>query len=396
MATKIKGGGDRNDGMTKEQSNWEVLQSQLSTCKEGVGYAHTLPPACYASPFVTEIEIERVFRRAWISVGRHDRVSSPGAYCTFEIADTPVIVLRDKKNSLRAFANCCRHRGARLLQGEGTCRAISCPFHCWTYNLNGDLIAAPHMGETREFDKARHGLIELTIDQRAGFTFLCLDPNPPALDAHLGDFEELHAPWPLQSLVTTRRQEMTVNCNWKAFLEVFNEYYHLRYVHPNSIDSLYGTPDPGDATTGAYASQFGQTHGTGALLEDQQDHALPPMPRLKGRWATGARYSWIFPNMTFAAGTDSIWVYEAYPLGPDHCRVHQSICFPPETVARSDFDEKVAHYYRRLDAALTEDIAALENQHAGLKSPLARPGRYSTSMEPNLAHFANWYADILI
>jgi phenylpropionate dioxygenase-like ring-hydroxylating dioxygenase large terminal subunit len=188
---------------------------------------------------------------------------------------------------------------------------------------------------------------------------------------------------------------MVVNCNWKAFLEVFNEYYHLRYVHPNSIDSLYARPEPANATTGAYASQFGETQGTGALLEDQQAQALPPMPQLKGRWAEGARYTWIFPNMTFAAGKDSLWVYEAYPLGPHRCQVHQTICFPPETVARPDFAEKAAHYYARLDAALAEDVVALENQHAGLNSPLARPGRFSTLMEPNVASFASWYADRL-
>ena len=96
--------------------------------------------------------------------------------------------------------------------------------------------------------------------------------------------------------------------------------------------------------------------------------------------------------MTFAAGKDALWVNEAYPLGPERCKVRQTICFPPETVALSNFGDKAAYYYRRLDAALEEDIEALENQQKVLASPFAIPGRFSTLMEPNVATFANWYA----
>ena len=381
--------------MSDSLSNWNHLRDQLNASKRTVSEAETLPPACYTSQSVAEAEVNKIFRQTWIGVGRCDGLDAPGAYRALEIAGTPVIILRNKHGALRAFANSCRHRGARLLQGEGNCRTISCPFHCWTYNLDGELVAAPRMEETANFDKTEYGLIELAVEQRAGFAFLCLDRTVCDLDIHLGDFEQLHAPWPLQSLISTRRQDLFVNCNWKAFLEVFNEYYHLRYVHPNSINSLYAPPDPADVTRGAFASQFGETQGTGALLEDRQAQALPPIPQLKGRSATGARYTWIFPNMTFAAGKDSLWVYEAYPLGPHRCQVRQTICFPPETVARPDFDEKANHYYERLDAALAEDLVALENQHAGLNSPLAMPGRFSTLMEPNVASFASWYADLL-
>jgi phenylpropionate dioxygenase-like ring-hydroxylating dioxygenase large terminal subunit len=181
-------------------------------------------------------------------------------------------------------------------------------------------------------------------------------------------YTRLGTPWQLRSLVSTRRRRFEVGCNWKAFLEVFNEYYHLKYVHPDSIDGVYARPDPAEATLGAYASQFGETYGTGALLEDQQDHALPTMPGLEGRWAKGARYTWVFPNMTFAAGKESLWVYEAYPLGPHRCEVRQTICFPTDTLRRPDFEERSAHYTHRLDAALEEDVAALENQHKGLVS----------------------------
>ena len=117
-----------------------------------------------------------------------------------------------------------------------------------------------------------------------------------------------------------------MQCNWKAFLDIFNEYYHLNNIHPTSIDNLYNKPEESDRTTGDYASQFGFTLGTGALLEAHQSNALPKMENLEAPWNLGA-YSWVFPNMTFAASQEAIWVYEANPITSESCQVRQSICF---------------------------------------------------------------------
>ncbi|MGI9462399.1 MAG: SRPBCC family protein, partial [Aestuariivirgaceae bacterium] len=172
----------------------------------------------------------------------------------------------------------------------------------------------------------------------------------------------------------------------------FNEYYHLPHVHPDSINEVYCPPGTPDDTTGAYVSQFGPTETTGGLLQDSKVDPLPVMKSLKGRNRNGVRYSWIFPNMTFAAGSDAVWVYETYPLGPGRCRVGMTACFAPDTVAMAEFADRVPHYYERLDAAIAEDIPALEEQHEGLGSPFARAGRFSPMLEPNVAGFARWYA----
>lgn len=170
----------------------------------------------------------------------------------------------------------------------------------------------------------------------------------------------------------------------------------MPFVHADSIDDIYMKPEPNDETTGEYVSQFGRTDGTGGLLQTEQQHALPPMPKLMGKAASGVRYTWLFPNMTFAAGTDALWVYEAYPLGPDKCKVIQTACFPPETLDAPEITEKLAAYHSRLDAALDEDLAALANQHAGLKSSDAKQGRFHPLLEANVASFANWYAKKMI
>ena len=355
----------------------------------------SLPPACYVEPEITSLEVEHIFRQGWIGVGRSDQVRNAGDYRTLDIAGQSIILLRDRDAELRALANSCRHRAARLMDGAGNCRGIRCPFHSWAYRLDGSLVAAPHMEAAEGFDRADYGLISYRAEERLGFVFICLNRDAPDLDEVLGDFAPLHAPWPMETLVTTRRRELVVDCNWKAFIEVFNEYYHLPFVHPDSIDDVYDPPDPGDDVAGAYASQFGATTGTGGLLQTEQASALPPMPGLTGREAAGVRYTWVFPNMTFAAGTDALWVYEAYPIGPNQCHVVQTACFPPETLSAPGADAKLAAYHSRLDAALAEDIPALENQHKGLAHPDARQGRFQPLLEPNVASFARWYANTI-
>lgn len=372
------------------------LQTALKACRAPAEQAHTIPPRCYTEAQIEALESDILFRRGWISVGRADLVKAPGDYAALDLAGQAIILLRDKKGGLRAFANACRHRGARLVDGQGTCRGLRCPFHSWMYGLDGRLAAAPHMDAADGFDRAEYGLKAYRAEERLGFAFVFLNADAPPLDAVLGEFAAIHAPWPLESLVTTRRREMVVGCNWKAFLEVFNEYYHLPFVHPDSIGDVYLPPDAPEPVQGGFATQFGPTEGTGGLLQDEQDKALPPMPGLTGRAATGVRYTWVFPNMTFAAGRDALWVYEAYPLGPNQCRVIQSACFPRETLDQPDVEEALAAYHTRLDAAIDEDIAALENQQRGLASPDAAQGRFQPLLEANVARFAAWYADKLL
>lgn len=368
------------------------LSAALELCRAPADRAHCLPPACYCEDAILEREMTAIFRRGWVGIGRADRFANPGDYEALDIAGVALIVLRDKEGKLRAFANTCRHRGARLLEGSGSCRSIRCPFHAWSYGLDGSLIAAPQMEAATGFEKADHGLTELRAEETLGFAFLCLNDQAPSLETQLGNFAEVHAPWPLDDLVSTRRRTFDVACNWKAFLDVFNEYYHLPVVHPISIAGVYAKPEAADEAEGAFASQYGSTEGTGGLLQSDQAQALPAMPGLDARVEAGVRYSWIFPNMTFAAGRDALWVYEANPIDAGHCAVTQTTCFPRNVSALHDFEERVAPYYHRMDAAIDEDIPALENQQRGLASPHARQGRFSPLLESNVATFARWYA----
>ncbi len=325
-------------------------------------------------------------------------MQQPGDYTALEVAGMPIILLRDHDNILRAFANSCSHRGTKLLEGQGQCKAIRCPFHSWTFDLDGSLLGAPHMQEAKNFDLADHPLTPVRVQNRDGFIFVNIDGQAMDLDEWLGDFSDLHAPWNLSDLVTARCTSFMVDFNWKIFLETFNEYYHLSTVHPHSIDYLYDHPDPADDVIGEYTSQFGSHEGTGGLILDDDDafRGFEPIKSLSGRNVKGTRYSWVYPAMTFAASTDSIWMFEVSPITPARTNVRMTLAFPSSTVARPDFEQHVQQYYKRFDVALREDIAVQEKQQAGYNSPLAKQGRFCPEQEPSVANFARWLVESLI
>ena len=249
--------------MLPPDSDWNRIGAQLARVTPSLETSETLPPACYTDAAVLAREHERIFRTCWVGIGRADRWQTTGDYVALNVGCVPIIVVRDKHGGLRAFANSCRHRGTQLLVGAGNCRRIQCPFHSWTYALDGRLIGAPRMDRAVGFEMADYGLVAFRAAVVDGFAFVCLDPATADLDDWLGDFSDRHAPWGLDGLVATRRREFDIACNWKMVLEVFNEYYHLPYVHADSFGDIYQEPDAPDAVAENYATQFGATQGTG-------------------------------------------------------------------------------------------------------------------------------------
>ena len=362
----------------------------LEDCRAVPSEAWSIPPEYYTDAQRYAEEDRLVFRSGWVGVGRADRFA-PGLVTAQQIGSVSVLISRTPEGELRALANSCRHRGMELVEGVADCSRIRCPFHAWTYDLDGRLVGAPHMQHAADFDREEHGLERFAVAETHGFVFVSLCEAPPSVDEWFADFDDIHDSWPLADLVTARRREFTVECNWKAFADVFNEYYHLPIVHPDSIDDDYDLPDEPEVVRGSFATQFGTTVGTGSLLEGRSADALPLIPGIAGRHARGVRYTWLFPNIVVALGVDCMWMYEVYPDGPDRCRCAQVVAFPSETLASEDFAERANSYYERFDVAISEDIPVLERQHRGLSSPFATSGRFS-HLEPSVASFASWYA----
>ena len=374
-----------------------MKKSEFGRLFRRIEEAESLPPRFYTDPGIFNEEMRLAFQAGWVSVGRAEALPEPGDYLSLETGTTPVVLVRDQDGQLRAFGNSCRHRGMRLLEpGRGHCKRIVCPFHAWTYGLDGELRSAPRMGDAVGFCRADYGLVSIPLACRAGFVFINIDGNAPPIDEWLGEFEALHRPWQIAGLETGATREFEVGCNWKSFLEVFNEYYHLQKVHPGTFSIYYAPPDAPETVRGNFSTQFGghQDVSSAGRLDDGTP-PLPPMPGLSGRELAGTRYTWVYPNLTFAASVDALWALEAVPLSPSSTRATLTLCFPSESTGRRDFPEQLEKYLKRMEAGLAEDIPVLEGQQQGLSSSLARPGRFSPRLEPSVHAFQCWIASTL-
>lgn len=376
----------------------ELFQSHhYRAVRRPVEDASTLPPFAYHDRDFYRLEIERIFRRCWNFVGHEGRVPDAGAYATLDLAGIPVALLRDEDGIVRAFANTCRHRGAQVLEGEGRCRRMVCPYHGWTYALDGRLVGARGMEDTRDFDLAEHGLLELRLERLGKLMWICFNDDAPPLREALGDLPALLEPYALDELVLTRRTEYQVSCNWKVYVENFMDYYHTPTVHRASIargnlSTYHDNPPTVEDGGGHYLCLYARHGGSAALLEG--DDGFAPLPTLSGRAAQGSTYVCAYPSALLGCTRDCVWYVEIHPTGPDTIRLALGSCFHPQATARADFPEVVAAYYRRWDVTVEEDNRINERQQRGVGSPLARAGRVSR-LEALSHTFRNWLLDAL-
>jgi len=352
--------------------------------------AETLPPDCYTSEAFYRREVETIFLKVWNFIGRADRIPNTGDYVAFEFVGVPVVVVRDRDGTVRAFANSCRHRGAKVMQGEGHCTVMTCPYHSWTYALDGRLIGAMEMDETAGFDRKKFGLVELRLETWAGFLFLNFDHDAAPLSDWLGDLPELLASYNLDDMVTTRRVEYDLACNWKIYVENAMESYHVPTVHQQTIQKQKRDHNPPIPSKGEYSGLFTRHTGSRALLPGAK--GFPYIPTLEGLPAEGTYYVLINPSTMFGLTYDCMWWLELHPMGPARTKLIVGSCFPKETVARDDFDELVVNYYDRWNKSIVEDNDVSELQQIGITSPFVMPGRFSY-MEPLVHTIDNWVLD---
>jgi phenylpropionate dioxygenase-like ring-hydroxylating dioxygenase large terminal subunit len=318
--------------------------------------------------------------KGWNFLGHQDRVPAPGSFAAFDFAGVPILLVHGEDGRRRAFANTCRHRGAALAVGEGACARIVCPYHGWTYGLDGRLVSAPGMKDARHFRLEENGLLELRLEQVGTLMWASFDREAPSLAAHLRDLPGKLGPYGLDDLVLARRTEYEVGCNWKVYVENFMDYYHTPIVHSRTLArgnlSAYHRELPTvERGEGDYLILYPRHAGSAALLPGGE--GFPNMATLEGRAAEGSTFVCTFPCGLLALTKDCVWYVEIHPTGPESVRIALGACFPRATAARPDFDEKVAAYYRRWDLTVEEDNRINEQQQKGVRSPFARAGRVS-------------------
>jgi phenylpropionate dioxygenase-like ring-hydroxylating dioxygenase large terminal subunit len=360
-----------------------------------------LPLWCYTSPRFFEAEMERVFRSSWNLLERLDLVPNPGDFHALSFMNIPLLVVRGRDDRVRVFANTCRHRGALVARGEGNCKAFTCPYHAWSYGLDGELLGAPGYldGDGKALidaaNKREFGLIEIPSDSWGGFLFVRFKDGPETLAGHLGELRDRLASHRLEEMVCVKRVVYEMDSNWKCFVENYSDGYHIPTVHRNSLARWKATYADEPEPKGNGTAHFAIHEGSQLLLPFADYEGFPPMPQIEESRKKGTFFTTLRPGMMMTLGNDGALVFRCEPLAPTKSRLMISSLFPKSTVARNDFDLIAQNYYRRNDIVVGEDVAIALRQQAGIQSPYARMARLCRT-ETSLNQIANWILDRVV
>lgn len=337
--------------------------------------ASTLPGSCYTSTSWYEGELDKIFRREWLCVGRQERIPNAGDYFTISIGPEPVVVVRGRDGIVRAFSNVCRHRGCMVVSGAGNGKALVCPYHNWTYGLTGELISTPGrpnpMDDIEGFNREDYGLVELRVDSWGGFVFVNFWKDGPALRSWLGDLPDFLANYKFEEMHFEHELSYDVACNWKVYLENSMESYHSPILHrKHYADPSNPAPWTFEETKGPYEAMY----STGSVITFGN---LPVIEGLSDKQRDGMFHIWVHPNLQIVA-TPTYMAYRHYlPRGPEKFQIVFNWCFPPAARDSSKFDEVANWYYAKSEAILQEDMEICPTVQEGLRSDLYTPGRFS-------------------
>lgn len=341
--------------------------------------ASTLPARWYTSPEVFALERERIFAREWLCVGRMEKLPAPGDFHLAEIAGESLIVVRGVDNQIRAFFNVCRHRGTRMcLQAAGHFNgSIQCPYHAWTYGLDGTLLAARNMAQVEGFQRSDYPLHQARVALFEGFVFVNLARNPIPFERHFAPLIGRFSQWNIDELREARTIAYDVACNWKLVFQNYSECYHCPLVHPQ-LDKL-SPSDSGrnDLHEGAFLGGFSELRAHGASLTTTGATTRPPLGEVDGANLDRVYYYTIFPSMLLSLHPDYVMVHYVKPLDVNRTQIECTWLFDPQTMKKADFDPSDAVDF--WDLTNRQDWKVNELTHLGLTSRVSTPGRYSNA-----------------
>lgn len=338
--------------------------------------AKTLPARYYTDPENFRREMETFFCEMWVCVGRSERIPTPGDFFLREVAGESVIVTRDEHATVRAFYNVCRHRGTQVcreLAGKLPGR-IQCPYHGWTYGLDGHLLGAPHM-EDCGFRREDYPLHSVNAEEWAGHIFVNLSPNPQPLAAQLGDLPGKFAPWAMQGLRMHQRTIYDVQANWKLIVLNYNECLHCPVLHPalhRITDYLSGDNDRPQA---GYIGGSMLFRGAAQTMSVDGERRRAYLPGLNAEQRRQVLYYTVYPNLFLSLHPDYVMVHMLWPQAVDRTQVICEWHFHPAEMDRPDFRaDDVIDFW---NATNREDWEISELAQKGIRSRAYTPGPYS-------------------
>ncbi|MGH8946907.1 MAG: aromatic ring-hydroxylating oxygenase subunit alpha [Acidimicrobiia bacterium] len=342
------------------------------------GASKTLPAAAYTSDEVFDWEREALFASTWVCLGRVNEMLAPGQVRAVALAGESVLVARESEGRVRVFSNVCRHRGHELAPvGDAfDARLIRCPYHSWSYRLDGSLRSAPTLTQSPDFDPSDYSLVELSAATSGGWLWIDLSSSSPPLEDHFGNLWEQIEPYESERLRTAATHDYTVRANWKSVVENYNECYHCSTIHPELCRVT--PPDSGRdrQPTGMWlgGSMELKPHAETMSLDGRSQGVI--MRRVDGDLARQVLYLTVMPNLLLSLHPDYVMTHVLTPLDPDQTQIECSWLFPPEAWEREDFDPAYAVDF--WDITNREDWAACEGVMRGMGNRGYRPGPLSS------------------
>jgi Rieske 2Fe-2S family protein len=352
--------------------------------------ASTLPAHYYIDPDHFRVELDRIFGNMWFCVGRVDEIPNVGDYVLREIGVESVILTRSSDDRINAFYNVCRHRGTRVCDTPtGHAQRLQCPYHAWTYDLDGRLLAAPHFEEGDHFRKADFGLKSVACDVWEGQIFLNLAYQPVPLLEQLGDLPERFAAWRMGELRRGARIVYDVAANWKLIIQNYSECLHCPVIHPalaKVSHYLSGENEPGGPDSSYLGGRMDLRPGVATMSFDGQARRAN-LPGLNGDDCRHVYYYAVLPNLLLSPHPDYLMTHVLRPVAADRTEIICEFHFHPAELARPDFDPADAVSF--WDVTNRQDWHVSELTQLGLKSRAYSPGPYS-AREELLHAFDRW------
>ncbi|MDX2211880.1 MAG: aromatic ring-hydroxylating dioxygenase subunit alpha [Oculatellaceae cyanobacterium bins.114] len=336
--------------------------------------AVSLPAEMYFSADVYHLEQQYVFGKYWYYVGHISQLEGSGSYFTLDVAEQPLIILKNKAGELRAFFNICTHRAGPLALGSGKCNHLTCLYHAWSFDLDGNLRGIPDMEAAENFDATDYGLTSVQIDTWGPFIFVNLDPQAQSLAAQLGDLPSLFQRYQLDTWARVHSIDYWLDTNWKLYVENNAEYYHEPIVHPSLI--RYYKHNIAEARHHHYL-QFtpALTEGDEWFLADPDLH----MPGLNPDEMKRLAVMSFFPNFAWILSPGYAIIYLIDPQGPTKTRIRWDWLVPNTAIATSQ--DNVQPLIDFGDKIQKEDLRLLPEIQKRVQSLGYKPGRLSPTRE---------------
>jgi Rieske 2Fe-2S family protein len=337
----------------------------------------TLPARAYTDASWFTVEMDRIFAGMWLAAGRADQLEHSGAFVGVDVAGASVLIVRGTDGSIQAFHNVCRHRGTRLCTtNHGTFHgSIQCPYHAWTYGLDGRLMAAPLMDEVADFDRDDLPLRNVACAIWDGHIFINLSDAPALLAAQLGELPGRFASWQMQDLRRAHRIEYDVATNWKLIIQNYNECLHCPVIHPllNRMHHYLGAENVPSAETYC-GGAMGFKEGVETLSRDGK-RRRDCLPHLSPRDRQVVHYFAIYPNFLLTLHPDYMMTITIWPRACDRTRLVAEWYFHPDEIAKPGFVfEDAVEFWDRTNR---EDWEISEQSYLGISSRGYAPGPYS-------------------